>query len=383
MRVTDVRERSVPISRYDDRFGFAPALDTSIVTVTIDAPAGPNTGFGFGSVGRFAQGGLIRERFAPRLLAADEAALCSEDGEVDPLRAWTVMMAGEKAGGHGERCIAVGALDMALWDLAAKRAGLPLASLLAQRFQYPPPAGNVACYASGGYRYPQDDDRLLDDEMRRMRAAGYERVKIKIGAKNIGEDLHRVEIVLRHFPASAVAVDAMNAYSSEAAFTAADALAQYGLWWVEDVCDPHDFSTHAELAARHPQPLGVGEPIFSAEDAALLAQFAGLRPDVDVLVFDPAHCYGIPGYARIVDTMARHGWQSRAFYPHGGHLFSLHVAAAFRLGGTEVNPFSFAPFGGASDGTSPINGTLRVPDAPGIGFETRSSLRRLFESLAA
>ena len=75
----------------------------------------PVVGYGFGSFGRYAQGGLIRERFAPRLLAAG--------GGLDPFRAWEAMMAGEKPGGHGERCVAVGALDMALWDASAKAAG--------------------------------------------------------------------------------------------------------------------------------------------------------------------------------------------------------------------------------------------------------------------
>ena len=92
----------------------------------------PVVGYGFASVGRYAQSGLIRERFAPRLLRASAQDLSADDGaNLDPFRAWTVMMAGEKPGGHGERCVAVGTLDMALWDAAAKIAGLPLHRFLA------------------------------------------------------------------------------------------------------------------------------------------------------------------------------------------------------------------------------------------------------------
>src|SRR5271170_7797342 len=120
MRVLDIRERSVPISRFGDPALPSGGLTTSIVAVVTDAKRDgqPVIGYGFGSIGRFAQGGLIRERFAPRLLAATD--LAGADGTLDPFRAWDAMMAGEKPGGHGERCVAVGTLDMALWDAAAR-----------------------------------------------------------------------------------------------------------------------------------------------------------------------------------------------------------------------------------------------------------------------
>src|SRR5712672_841511 len=118
MRILDIRERSVPISRFGDSALPSGGLTTSIVAVVTDAKrdGGPVIGYGFGSIGRFAQGSLIRERFAPRLQAATD--LEGADGSLDPFRAWDAMMAGEKPGGHGERCVAVGTLDMALWDAA-------------------------------------------------------------------------------------------------------------------------------------------------------------------------------------------------------------------------------------------------------------------------
>src|SRR5499425_422503 len=136
MRIVEVREHTLPISRYTDPTVPSGGLTTSAVAVITDVIRGghPVIGYGLASIGRFAQGGLIRERFAPRLLAASDADLADPGGtNLDPFRAWKVMMANEKPGGHGERCVAVGALDMALWDATAKIARLPLYQLLMER----------------------------------------------------------------------------------------------------------------------------------------------------------------------------------------------------------------------------------------------------------
>jgi len=381
MRIIDIVERTVPLSRYEDPAIPSGGLDTSVVAVRVDAPSGPAVGYGFASIGRFGQRGLIADRFAPRLLAAEPRRLLDDEGNLDPVRAWDVMMTGEKAGGHGERCVAVGALDMAFWDLAAKRADLPLAVLLARRFEKQSAAERVRVYASGGYRYPTDDLARLRDEVRRMRDAGYDRVKIKIGAGSLDDDLRRVDVASTEVPAGGLAVDAMNSYDETTATIAADALGPYGLWWFEDVCDPHDFRTQRAVTARYAGPIAAGEPLFSAQDARLLAEYGGLRRDRDILLFDPAHCYGVSGFVRILHTMEEHGWPRTAFWPHGGHLFTLHVAAAFRLGGTEVNPFSFAPFGGLEDGATVENGHACFPDRPGIGFESRAALSTPLKTL--
>jgi len=93
------------------------------------------------------------------------------------------------------------------------------------------------------------------------------------------------------------------------------------------------------------------------------------------------HCYGLPGYLQIVEVMEARGWSRKAFWPHGGHLFCLHVANALALGGAEVNPSSFAPFGGLADSANLADGNAALPDAAGIGFETKADLARLFASL--
>jgi L-alanine-DL-glutamate epimerase-like enolase superfamily enzyme len=151
MRIIDIRERAIRISRYRDSRIPSGGLTTSLVAVVTDVvrTGQPVVGYGFASIGRYAQSGLIRERFAPRLLRASAQDIATDDGaNLDPFRAWTVMMTGEKPGGHGERCVAVGTLDMALWDAAAKIAGMPLHRFLAGRL------GRNATASHGASRRP-------------------------------------------------------------------------------------------------------------------------------------------------------------------------------------------------------------------------------------
>jgi L-alanine-DL-glutamate epimerase-like enolase superfamily enzyme len=386
VRIVDVRERSVPISRYADPSIPSGGLTTSAVALITDVVRDGRVvvGYGFASTGRYAQSGLIRERFAPRLLSAYDPDLVDADGRnIDPLRAWTIMMAGEKRGGHGERCVAVGTLDMALWDAAAKIAGLPLNRFLADRLgRHPEPT--VRVYAGGGYHYPHDDTTRLTDELRRMTGQGYTHAKIKIGAVPLAQDLPRLDAALKVIAApDRLAVDAMNLYDVEAALNAASALAPYGLWWFEDVCAPLDFQTHAAVAAAYPGRLAAGEALFSADEAKLLDRYGGLRLERDILLFDPVHCYGLTGFLEIVDVLEARGWPRRAFWPHGGHPFALHVTSALGLGGAEVNPFCFEPFGGLHDGVSVTAGRVAPADALGIGWERKANAWALFRTLTA
>lgn len=386
MRIVAIRERTVPLSRYADPTLPSGGLDTSIVAVVTDVVRNgkPVTGYGFASFGRFAQGGLIRERFAPRLLAAPPSELATAGGaNLDPFRCWEVMMLPEKPGGHGERCVAVGALDMALWDAAAKIAGLPLFRFLAQRMGRDlPPDPGVPVYAGGGYYYPHNDGARLMDELRRLMDLGFTRAKIKVGGVPLAADRKRIDAALSVLPeAGVLAVDAMNVYDRGRCLEATSALASYGLWWFEDLCDPLDFDTHAAAAASYPAPIAAGEALFSEAEARLLDRHGGLRRNRDFLLFDPVHCYGLPGYMRILEHLEGRGWSRTAFWPHGGHLFALHVATALGLGGAEVNPFAFPPFGGLADGAQPVGGRCAPPDAPGIGLETKANLLRVLATL--
>jgi len=386
MRITGIREQPIGISRYRDPRIPSGGLTTSLVAVLTDVVrAGqPVTGYGFASVGRYAQSGLIRDRFAPRLLQAAAPDITTSDGaNLDPFRAWTVMMTGEKPGGHGERCVAVGALDMALWDAAAKVAGLPLHQFLAGQLGHQATAAPVTVYASGGYRYPDHDIAALSQEIRHFTGLGFTHAKIKIGGTALDQDLRRIEAAAAPLAGyGQLAVDAMNTYRLSQALTAAAALADFGLWWFEDICDPLDFATHAAVAAGYAPPIAAGEALFSVAEAALLDQYAGLRRARDILLFDPVHCYGLPGYLRIIDTLTAAGWPRRAFWPHGGHLFSLHLVAALGLGGAEITPLAFHPFHGPPPALPVEAGRVCLPDVPGIGFELHNDAWQAFRSLS-
>jgi L-alanine-DL-glutamate epimerase-like enolase superfamily enzyme len=220
--------------------------------------------------------------------------------------------------------VAVGTLDMALWDAAAKIAELPLNRFLADHLgRHPHPT--VRVYAGGGYYYPRDDARRLTDELQRMMGRGYTHAKIKIGSAALKDDLRRLDAAMKAMPGPGhLAVDAMNTYDPQAALTAATALAPYGLWWFEDFCGPLDFETHAAVTALYPGPVAAGEALFSSDEARLLDRHGGLRREQDVLLFDPVHCYGLTGFLEIVDVLEVRGWSRSAFWPHGGHMFTLH-----------------------------------------------------------
>ena len=387
MRIIDIRERPISISRYRDPSIPSGGLTTSLVAVVTDVVrAGrPVVGYGFASIGRYAQSGLIGDRFAPRLLRAPAQDITTDDGaNLDPFRAWTVMMTGEKPGGHGERCVAVGTLDMALWDAAAKVADLPLHRFLADRLGRNAAASDVPVYAGGGYPYPDNDIAALSAEIRHFADLGFTHAKIKIGAARLDHDLRRIEAAAGQLADSGqLAVDAMNTYDPDMSVTAATALARFGLWWFEDICDPLDFATHALVAARYDPPIAAGEALFSAAEAALLDRYAGLRRGRDILLFDPVHCYGLPGYLQIIDKLTAAGWPRSAFWPHGGHLFSLHLVAALGLGGAEINPLAFHPFHGPPPALPVSAGRIHLPDIPGIGFELHDDAWQAFQTLAA
>jgi D(-)-tartrate dehydratase len=391
MRIAGIQERSVPISRYADAAIPSGGLTTSMVAVTTDVvrEGKPVVGYGFASVGRFAQGGLMRERFIPRLLNAPAGALADEERKnLDPFRAWETMMAGEKPGGHGERCVAVGALDMAIWDAAAKIAGLPLYRYLARRLGREATIETkpkVRVYGAGGYVYPEDDTARLSNEVRRFAELGFTHAKIKIGSLGLSQDQKRIETAAKQLPdgAAHLAVDAIYAYDAKTAPAAASMLAPFGLWWFEDMCDPLDLETQARVVANYPGPVAAGEALFSLAEAKLLHLHGGLRCERDILEFDPVHCYGLAGFLQIVDYLTAQGWPRSAFWPHGGHLFCLHLTYALGLGGAEANPFSFQPLCGLADGAEVTDGFTDLPQAPGIGFELRSPANLLFRSLIA
>jgi L-alanine-DL-glutamate epimerase-like enolase superfamily enzyme len=383
VRIVEVRERTVPMAApMRNAFVSFARMTASTVAVVSDVvrDGAPLVGFGFNSNGRYAQGGLLRERFIPRLVEADAGDLVDEAGEnLDPQRVWAVLMADEKPGGHGDRSVAVGVLDMAIWDLTAKIAGEPLHRLVARRHGDGEPDERVWTYAAGGYYAADDDVAALVAEMRGYLARGYTNVKLKIGGAPLDEDLRRIEAVAGIVDPSRVAVDANGRFDLPTALRYAEALAPYGLRWYEEAGDPLDYHLQATLAEAYRPPLATGENLFSHQDARNLLRYGGLRPDRDVLQFDPALGYGLTEFLRTVEVVRAHGWSPRRVVPHGGHQFALAIAAGLRLGGNESYPDVFRPFGGFADDTPVEDGTVAPSEAPGVGIERKAELCAVLE----
>ena len=386
MRIVAVEEASLPISSSmrNASIGFA-AMDCTIVAVVSDQQrAGrPVVGYGFSSNGRYSAAAILRRRLIPRLLAAAPEDLLDDHGELDPGRAWAVVMADEKPGGHGERPVAVGALDMALFDLAAKLADQPLYRYLSDRHGDGAPDADVFVYAAGGYYAPGKTIAHLQDEIRRFLEAGYRVVKIKIGGVSLAEDLRRIEAVIDVLggDGARLAVDVNGRFDLSTALAYGTAIEPYALFWYEEAGDPLDYRLQATLGEHYAGAMATGENLFSLPDARNLIRYAGLRPDRDWLQFDPSLSYGLTEYLRILRMLADQGWSSRRCIPHGGHQFCLHVAAALKLGGNESYPGEFQPTGGFADGAVVTDGRVGLTDSPGIGFEQKAALYEVFRAL--
>ncbi|WP_349781188.1 mandelate racemase/muconate lactonizing enzyme family protein [Xanthomonas arboricola] len=385
MRIIDVVEITKPISSpiRNAYIDFSKMTASLVAVVTDQMRDGRRVvGYGFNSNGRYGQGGLIRERFRDRILEADSASLCNDAGDnLDPSRIWKAMMSNEKPGGHGERSVAVGTLDMAIWDATAKIAGMPLFRYLAQmkgRQANP----RVFVYAAGGYYYPGKDNSALRKEMRGYLDRGYNVVKMKIGGASIEEDRGRIESVLEEIGSQArLAVDANGRFDLETGIAYAKMLRDYPLFWYEEVGDPLDYALQAALSEFYPGPMATGENLFSHQDARNLLRYGGMRPDRDYLQFDCALSYGLVEYLRTLEVLEQFGWSPARCIPHGGHQMSLNIAAGLGLGGNESYPDLFQPYGGFPDGVKVQDGHIVMPELPGIGFEGKSDLIKVMREL--
>ncbi len=387
LRIVDIVEVTKPIATKirNAYIDFSEMTSSLVGVVTnVERNGKPVVGYGFNSNGRYGQGGLIRERFRKRLLNAPAETLLDASGEnLDPERCWAALMRNEKPGGHGDRSVAVGTIDMAIWDAVAKIAGKPLFRLLAEREgkQADP---RVFVYAAGGYYYPGKDLDQLVAEMQSYVSRGYRVVKMKIGGASIADDARRIEAVLAAIgPKAQLAVDANGRFDLETAIAYAKMLRQYPLFWYEEAGDPLDYALQASLAEFYPAPMATGENLFSHQDARNLLRYGGMRPDRDWLQFDCALSYGLVEFRRTLSVLTQHGWSWRRVIPHGGHQMSLMIAAGLGLGGNESYPDLFQPYGGFPDGVKVVDGYVTLPELPGIGFEGKSDLYAEMRALLA
>ncbi|NGO54783.1 mandelate racemase/muconate lactonizing enzyme family protein [Allomesorhizobium camelthorni] len=386
MRIIDIVEVTKPISSpiRNAYIDFSKMTASLVAVVTDQVRDGRRVvGYGFNSNGRYGQGGLIRERFRNRILeAAPESLLNDEGSNLSPERIWAAMMSNEKPGGHGERSVAVGTIDMAVWDAVAKIEGEPLFRLLAKRHGLEANP-SVFVYAAGGYYYPGKDNSALRAEMRGYLDRGYNVVKMKIGGAPIDEDRQRIETVLEEIGSEArLAVDANGRFDLETGIAYAKMLRDYPLFWYEEIGDPLDYALQAAISEFYDAPMATGENLFSHQDARNLLRYGGMRPDRDYLQFDCALSYGLVEYLRTLKVLRQFGWSQSRCIPHGGHQMSLNIAAGLGLGGNESYPDLFQPYGGFPDGVKVQDGRIVMPDLPGIGFEGKSDLIKVMRELA-
>jgi D(-)-tartrate dehydratase len=388
MRIREIREVSVPLNSAlrNAVFDFS-EMTTSVVAVLTDVVSDgrPVTGFAFNSTGRYACGAQMRERFIPRILKAKPESLVNETGDnLDPEKILACMMQREKPGGHTERSVAIGTIEVACWDAVAKIAGKPLHRMLAARYNDGKALDKVPCYVGGGWYEPGKGLKELQAEICARLDQGYTTMKIKVGGATVAEDLARVETALQIVDSSAnLAVDANAGFDRARALAYAKALGSYGLRWFEEPTDPLDYALLAEVAAVYEAPIGTGENLFSTQDVQNLVRFGGLRADRDILQIDVPQSYGIVQFSRTLAMLERHGWQRHSIFPHGGNQMTLHIVGGFGLGGCEAYPGVFGIFAGFADDAKVDEGFLKLPERPGIGFEAQNALYGVMRELAA
>lgn len=385
MKIVEIRQRTVPVgsAMRNAQIRYSTMTATALAIVTDETRgARPLVGLAFDSIGRYAHGGLLEERFIPRLLAADPADYAATDGGICPKRAWTVMMADEKPGGHGERPGAVGLLDAALHDLAARRADRPLWALLAADTPSRPAPASVPVYASGGHYRPGDDLTQLLDQIARTSDDGHRCFKIKAGGAPLAHDIARVETVLGSVGTDmGLALDANATPEPDRSLALFAAMEQFPLLWIEEPAAPLDFALLHKMAQGARIPIATGENLFSWDDTRNLLLYGGLRPQRDFVQVDVSLSYGLPEYRRILATMEAMGWARSACLPHAGHLFALHAVAGLGLGGFELAMDRTGLFGQLTAHLRLAEGHVLLPEAPGVGFEECPAFDAIFAPL--
>jgi L-alanine-DL-glutamate epimerase-like enolase superfamily enzyme len=401
MRITAVSERTVPIGSAARNAAIAfDGMTASTLAIVTDlrSEGEPVVGYAFDSIGRYGKSALMKERFIPRLLAADPRSLLDESGLIDPAAASRVIMQNEKPGGHGERPGVVGLIEAALWDARAKALGEPLWRLLARYCGNTQAQPVIAVYATCGLlrahgadaarggAAPADgasaigdaDAASLRDEVARTRGLGYTTVKIKLTG-DLESDLARIDAAAAPLPDGGLAVDLNGALSEETAPGWMTRISALPLAWIEEPCNPLDYALLAQVAGNSSAPLATGENLFSFDDARNLLRYGGLRKQCDLVQVDILLSYGVTEYLRILALYEQHGWRRQQFSPHAGHLFSAHAVAGFGLGSAEAAPDAGLVYGGFWDGVEVHDGHVRIPNLPGVGFEGKWNLHALLQ----
>ncbi|MDC1091048.1 mandelate racemase/muconate lactonizing enzyme family protein [Candidatus Pelagibacter ubique] len=386
MKIIDIQEKTFSISSdiKNAYISFA-KMDCSVVAIKTDIKInGENVvGYGFHSNGRYAVSELLTKRFIPRLNEANEKDLLNNEGNnFSPEKISKILMQNEKPGGHGERSTAVGTIDMAVWDIVSKIEQVPLYEYLAKKYGNGEFTNKIFVYAAGGYYYPGKDIPLLIDEMKGYLDLGFTTVKMKIGGAPLKDDLKRIESVLKLVgDGKNLCVDANGRFDIETAIEYGQAMEPYNLKWYEEAGDPLDYELNSELSKSYKNPLATGENLFSMQDSRNLIRYGGMRKETDWLQFDCSLSYGLVEYLKTLKMMEEYNWSPTRVIPHGGHQLSCNIAAGLNLGGNEIYPSLFQPFGGFPDSSTVENSHVTFPKFIGMGYEKKEKLNDLLKKL--
>ncbi|TMR19077.1 mandelate racemase/muconate lactonizing enzyme family protein [Nonomuraea turkmeniaca] len=271
----------------------------------------------------------------------------------DIARLWDKLCwAGASVGRSGLAVQAIAALDVALWDMKAKRAGLPLAKLLGAH------RDSVRCYnTSGGFLHAP-----IEQVMENATAAlerGIAGIKIKVGQPDTRTDLARLKAVRGHLGDQVpLMVDANQQWDRPTAARMGRAMEEYGLVWIEEPLDAYDHAGHAALAAALDTPIATGEMLTSVGEHAELIRARG----ADVIQPDAPRIGGVTPFLRLA-ALAEH--ERLQLAPHFAMEIHLHLAAAYALEPWVEHFEWLEPL--FNERLEIRDGRMLVPDRPGIG----------------
>jgi L-alanine-DL-glutamate epimerase-like enolase superfamily enzyme len=286
-----------------------PMTEVSLLFAEITTDAG-HEGIGFSyskRAGGPAQFAHARE-VAPDLVGEDPS---------DIGRLWTKLVwTGASVGRSGAATQALAALDIALWDLKAKRAGLPLAKLLGAH------RDSVRCYNTSGGFLHESIEQVKDNAARTLES-GIGGIKIKVGQPDWREDLRRVAAVREHIGDGVpLMVDANQQWDRPTAMRVSQALEEFDLVWIEEPLDAYDAEGHAELARALTTAVASGEMLTSVGEHYELIRHRA----VDILQPDAPRVGGITQFLKLA-TLAEHA--NLGLAPHYAMEIHVHLAAAY------------------------------------------------------
>ncbi|TCL02089.1 L-talarate/galactarate dehydratase [Sodalis ligni] len=293
--------------------------------------------------------------------AKEIAPLLIGEDPNDIARLWGKMVwAGASVGRSGLATQAIAAIDTALWDMKAKRAGLSLAKLLGAH------RDEVRCYnTSGGYLQASIDEML--DKSSQSLARGIGGVKMKVGHPDRKVDLQRVDAVRKHLGDNVpLMVDANQQWDRTTALRMGRVLEQYNLQWIEEPLDAYDVEGHRALSAQLDTPIGTGEMLTSVNEVADYIQ----KGAIDLVMHDAPRVGGITPFLKVAQMAENHGLMMA---PHFVMEIHLHLAAAYAHE-TWVEHFEWLePV--FNERLEIRNGHMIVPTRPGLGFTLHEQVR--------